>query len=228
MIYPRTLVFDLDGTLVDTADDLAAAMNHGLATVGRPGLPVAAVRPMVGQGARKLLEKGLAASGGGSDAEMEAAFCAFFEHYAANIARHSRAFEGVEPTLDRLSAAGCVLGICTNKPIGLTRLLLAALGWSGRFAAVLGADSLGVRKPDPEHLWATIRACGGEAGDAAFVGDSMTDALTGQAAGVPTVLVTFGFSVEPVASLPHDALIDDFVLLPGVLAAFKARSSVAA
>jgi phosphoglycolate phosphatase len=207
---PSTIVFDLDGTLVDTAPDLCAALNHALGVLGRPGVPAADVRHMVGHGARKLLENGLAATGGTSPALVEAGVPPFLRFYAENIAVGSRPFDGVETALDVLAAAGCGLAICTNKPVALSQALVAALGWSGRFVANLGFDSVPRPKPDPAHLFATIAAAGGRPEATIFVGDSITDTTTARAAGIPVVAVRFGFSDRPAEELGADALIDHY------------------
>lgn len=217
-----TIVFDLDGTLVDTAGDLAASLNHALDVLGRPPVPPASVRAMVGRGARALLARGLAASGPATPELVEAGLGPFLAFYEANIATESRPFPHVEPVLDRLAAAGARLAICTNKPERLARLLLAALGWTGRFRALLGADSLPVRKPDPAHLLATISATGGSVGRALFVGDSETDALAANAAGVPLVLVRHGYSEIPVEALEAAAVIDGFHELEAAAARVQA------
>ena len=214
----KTLVFDLDGTLVDTAPDLCAALNHALATLGRPPVPAADVRHMVGHGARKLLERGLAASGQATPELVESAVPAFLAYYADHIADGSRPFAGVEAALDELAAAGCRLAICTNKPVALSRALVTALGWDGRFAANLGFDSVPAPKPDPGHLFATIAAAGGDPATSAFVGDSITDTATALAAGVPVIAVSFGFSDRPVAALGADHVIDHYdQLVPALL-----------
>jgi len=203
-----TIVFDLDGTLVDTAGDLAASLNHALWTLGRPPVPPSSVRSMVGHGARKLLELGLAATGGMTAALVEAGVAPFMDYYSANIAIHSRPFPGVEAALDRLAARGHVLAICTNKPERLAANLVAELGWTHRFKALLGADSRPYRKPDPRHLLDTVSEAGGTC--SLFVGDSRTDTDTAAAAGVPLVLVSFGYSTEPVAGRGADVVIDHF------------------
>lgn len=213
----ETVAFDLDGTLVDTAPDLTAALNHALAALGRPAVDPASVRAMVGQGARRLLERGLAATGGGGPELVEQGLEAFLSHYRANIAALSRPFAGAEAVLDSLAGAGMRLAICTNKPESLALDLLEALGWQGRFAAVLGADSRPFRKPDPRHLLATLEAAGAVTGRAAYVGDSATDSETARAAGVPFVLVTFGYSLEAPASLFAHQRIDRFGDLTGAL-----------
>ncbi|WP_416909308.1 MAG: phosphoglycolate phosphatase [Polymorphobacter sp.] len=220
MKYPGTIVFDLDGTLVDTAPDLTAALNHALGELGRPPVDPQAVRHMVGHGARKLLERGLAASGTASPALVEAGVPAFLDYYWLHIADGSRPFEGVEAAMDRLAAAGCRLAVCTNKPVALAQGLIGALGWTKRFSAVMGFDSVPLPKPDPGHVWATIEAAGGDVADAAYVGDSMTDVAAARAAGVPVVAVSFGFSDRPAAALGADAVIDHYDALDGVLAGF--------
>jgi phosphoglycolate phosphatase len=209
-MLPRTIVFDLDGTLVDTAPDLTAALNHALGTLGRPTVDPESVRHMVGHGARKLLENGLAATGEMTPELVEAGVGPFLDYYAANVCVGSRPYPGVEAAMDRLTAAGCTLAICTNKPQALSDALIGALGWTGRFAAIVGADSVPARKPDPGHLDATLAAAGGERGSCAFVGDSIVDVGTARAAGVPIVVVSFGFSDRPVADLGADAVIDHY------------------
>ncbi len=201
-------VFDLDGTLVDTAPDLAASLNHALQSMGRRPVPVESVRHMVGHGARKLLEHGLAATGEVSEQLVEAGVQPFLAHYGANIAAGSRPFPGVESALDTLAGQGARLAICTNKPEALARSLVAALGWKDRFSAILGADSRPWRKPDPRHLTDTIAEAGG--GRTLFVGDSRTDADTAHAAGVPLLLVSFGYSSEPVTELGAGTVIDHY------------------
>jgi phosphoglycolate phosphatase len=222
-MLPATVVFDLDGTLVDTAPDLCAALNHALGVLGRPGVPADDVRHMVGHGARKLLERGLAATGEVSPALVEAGVPSFLEYYAANIAVGSRPYPGVEAALDVLAAAGSKLAICTNKPAALSAALITALNWDGRFAANLGFDSVPAAKPDPGHLFATIAAAGGDAGSTIFVGDSITDTTTARAAGVQVVAVSFGFSDRPVAELGADLVIDDYAALVPALHSLMAR-----
>lgn len=213
----RVVAFDLDGTLADTAPDLAAALNHALGALGRPEVPPESVRHLVGHGAKALLRKGLAASGTADEALVERGFPAFLDFYAANICVGSRCYPGLHETLDELSALGVRLAVCTNKPERLTRLLLPPLGLAGRFDAVVGADTLAVKKPDPAPLHEAIARAGG--GRAAFVGDSITDADTAKAARVPFVAVRFGFSDRPVETLGADAVIDGYEELVGALRA---------
>ncbi len=202
------VVFDLDGTLADTAPDLTAALNHSLAMLGRPAVPDESVRHMVGHGARALLQKGLAATGEMTDALVEQGFPLFIDHYTANIAVGTRPFPGLEAALDQLAGMGVKLAVCTNKLESLSRELIDALGWQNRFHALVGGDTLPVRKPDPAPLFEAINRCGG--GRAAFVGDSITDTDTGRNADIPTIAVTFGFSDRPADQLGATRLIDHF------------------
>lgn len=215
----RTIVFDLDGTLVDSAPDLTAALNAALADAGRPAVDPATVRHLVGHGARALIERGLARSGGGDEAAVARALPVFLDHYAAHIADGTRPYPGAAAALDRLAARGATLAICTNKPVALSAALVAALGWSGRFAANLGGDSLAVRKPDPAHLLATIAAAGGDPATTVFVGDTAVDVAAARAAGVPVIVCAFGFADRPAAELGGDAVIADFAGLDAALAA---------
>jgi phosphoglycolate phosphatase len=202
------VAFDLDGTLVDTGPDLTASLNHALIQLGRSPVPEASVRVMVGQGARKLLERGLAATGEANEALIDQGFTMFLDYYADHICDHSAPFDGIERAMDRLAESGVRLAICTNKPEALTLLLLDALGWRDRFVAVVGGDSLPQKKPDPAPLRATILRAGG--GATAYVGDSITDTDTARAVGIPCVAVTFGFADRPHDQLGANALIDHF------------------
>jgi len=202
----RTVVFDLDGTLADTAPDLTAALNHALGELGRPPVPAEDVRHMVGHGARALLQRGLAATGEVSEALIEQGFPIFLAHYEAHIADRSRPFPGVEQALAALEAQGIALAVCTNKLETLTHKFIAAIGWEGRFAAIVGGDTLAVRKPDPAPLLEAIARAGG--GPAAFVGDSITDTDTAKAAAIPCIALSFGFADRPAGELGADRVID--------------------
>ena len=212
--FPFSVVaFDLDGTLADTAPDLTAALNHSLTMLGRATVPEESVRHMVGHGARALLEKGLAATGTMTPELVEQGFPIFLDFYGAHIADHSRPFPGLERALDELAAMDVKLAVCTNKLESLSHDLIAAFGWQGRFASLVGGDTLPVRKPDPEPLFEAIARAGG--GRAAFIGDSITDTDTARNAGLPCVAVTFGFSDRPHDQLGATALIDHFdALIP--------------
>jgi phosphoglycolate phosphatase len=204
----RTVVFDLDGTLADTAPDLTAALNHALGVMGRAPVPAEDVRHMVGHGARALLKNGLAATGEVSEALVERGFPLFLAYYEDHICDHSYAWPGVEAALDALAGEGVALAVCTNKLEGLARRFISAIGWDGRFASIVGGDTLSVRKPDPAPLFEAIARAGG--GPAAFVGDSITDTDTARNAGLPCVAVTFGFTDRPPEQLGATVLIDHF------------------
>jgi phosphoglycolate phosphatase len=212
------VAFDLDGTLADTAPDLAAALNHALDRLGRPRIDPDRVRHLVGHGARALLRKGLAVSGDASESLVDEGFPHFIDFYAANICVGSRPYDGLDDALEALRARHVRLAICTNKIERLTHLLIEAIGWSGRFDAVVGGDTLPVRKPDPAPLHEAIRRAG--SGRAVFVGDSITDADTARAARLPFVAVSFGFSDRPVEALGADAVIDRYADLVAALERF--------
>lgn len=219
-MLPNLVIFDLDGTLVDTAPDLCAALNHALVELGRAPVDTAVVRHLVGHGARALLAAGLDLSGGHGEALVEAGMPLFLSHYAAHIADSSRPYDGVEAAMDALAAAGTTLAVCTNKPVGLANALIAALGWSGRFAAVLGGDSLAVRKPDGAHITATADAARSSLAGAVFVGDTAVDVGAARNAGVPVVVVSFGFAPDARA-LGADAVIDDYAELVPLLGGLR-------
>ncbi|UAJ09532.1 phosphoglycolate phosphatase [Glacieibacterium megasporae] len=222
---PETVVFDLDGTLVDSSPDLTAALNVALDAVGRPAVDPVTVRHLVGHGARVLIERGLALSGGGDEDVIARALPAFLDYYRAHVADSSQPYPGAEAALDALAAAGTTLAICTNKPVALSRALIAALGWNGRFAANLGGDSLAVRKPDPAHLLATIAAAGGTVARTIYVGDTAVDVAAARAARVPVIVAGFGFADKPPAQLGGDAVIDHFDALIPTLTRLKGTVS---
>lgn len=207
--FPFDLVaFDLDGTLADTAPDIAAALNLMLADLGRPALEPAHIRTLIGDGAKNLILRALAATGEPADALVEQGYPVYLGHYGANICGGTLRYPAVEQAMDELAAHGVRLAICTNKPEALTLALLDALGWSDRFAAVICGDNFPYRKPDPRMLSETVARAGG--GRTAYVGDSIIDAETARAAGVPFVAVSFGFRDRPVEALGADAVIDSF------------------
>ncbi len=194
---PRLAVFDLDGTLVDSAPDLHAALDRLAARLGLAPFGRAEVVGMVGDGARVLVERALAARGRPFD---PAALAAFLDDYTAHAAVATRPFPGIPEALAALAAAGWRLAVCTNKPAAATAALLEALGLAGRFAAVGGGDSFPMRKPDPGHLLATIRAAMGEAPvRAAMVGDHRNDVAAARGAGLPCVFVDWGYGAPAMA-----------------------------
>jgi phosphoglycolate phosphatase len=218
--FPETVVFDLDGTLVDTAPDLTAALNAVLTRAGRNPVGLDEVRHMVGRGAKVLIERAMAASGPpASEAEVDDFMAHFLEHYDANIAATSRPFTGVETLARKLKAGGHKLGICTNKPIGLSLKLLDLLNLRPLFPVVLGADSRPYKKPDPRHLFDTIAELGGRNDSAVLIGDSETDVKTARAANIPVVVVSFGYTEIPPRELGGDVVIDHFDALEQAFAA---------
>ena len=213
------IVFDLDGTLVDTAPDLVGALNTVLREQGLPALPLAQARVMVGRGARALIEQGFAAAGAPLDPARAAALVEqFIAAYLARIADESRPFDGVLAALDQLAAAGATLAVCTNKRTDLSLALLDALNMTDRFAAVIGADRAPAPKPDASHLLTAIAAAGGRPARAIMVGDSASDIGAARAARGPSVLVSFGYTEIPPADLGADLMIDRFDELAGAAA----------
>jgi phosphoglycolate phosphatase len=213
-----TIVFDLDGTLVDTAPDLIATLNLILGREGLPALPYEDARMMIGGGARGMIEKALKAEGrDGAKPELDRMFGAFIDHYAAHIADRSRPFPALESALDRLAGEGHRLAVCTNKLEWLSMRLLETLKLTRYFAAICGQDTFGIQKPDPEVLRRTILKAGGDPSRAIMVGDSGTDIRTARAAAVPVIAVDFGYSEVPIASLEPDRLISSFADLPAAI-----------
>jgi phosphoglycolate phosphatase len=214
-----TIVFDLDGTLIDTAPDLIDTLNLILKQEGLSQVSFETARPMIGGGARGMIERALAKERRtGATADVDRLFAAFIAHYSAHIADRSRPFPQLETTLDRLANAGHRLAVCTNKLEWLSIRLLQSLKLAQHFAAICGQDTFGVHKPDPEMLRQTILRAGGEPLQAIMVGDSQTDISTARAANVPVVAVDFGYSDVPIASLRPDRIISSFAELPAAIA----------
>jgi phosphoglycolate phosphatase len=214
------LIFDLDGTLADTAPDLLGATNAVLAAKDRPLLDLGHLRHMVGFGAGALIGQAMEASGAPvTEAEMPPLVEIFLAHYRAHIADNSRLFPQVAKTLAALKADGARLGVLTNKPQELTDLLLPRLGLDGVFAAVYGAGRQSYTKPDPRIFHEVVCDCGG--GPAVMIGDSITDLNTARAASVPCILMSYGFTPVPARELGADVVLDDFAALPQTLRDLK-------
>lgn len=225
MTSARIVVFDLDGTLVDTAPDLINALNFVLDREGLPPVPLHSARNMIGQGARRLIERGLELEGraAGLD-DITRLTSDFIDYYAAHIADVSRPFEGLESALDELSASGFRFAVCTNKLEWLSRLLLDQLGLSSRFSAICGADTFGISKPDPAILQQTIARAGGQPSSSIMVGDAGPDIGVARRAGVPVIGVEFGYTEVPIADLKPDRLINHMRDLPAAVHSLIVRN----
>ncbi|MDX2259836.1 MAG: HAD hydrolase-like protein [Hyphomicrobiaceae bacterium] len=219
-----TIVFDLDGTLVDTAPDLVHATNHALARSGLAPVPAHALRGWVSFGARRMIIEALAhQSATLPEADVDALLDAFIAHYEANIAVASRPYDGLEGALDTLAGAGATFTVCTNKREGLSLKLLTELGLMPRFAGLAGRDTFPVCKPDPAHVLGAIRLAGGRPEAALMVGDSATDVASARAAGIPVVVTSFGYTEIAPADLGADGVFDHFDDLPAMAARLLAR-----
>ncbi|MBF0129753.1 MAG: phosphoglycolate phosphatase [Alphaproteobacteria bacterium] len=215
----RAVVFDLDGTLIDSAPDVANAVNRTLAELGRPPLDFGAVKPMIGDGVRPLLEKALSATGPAPAPDQVAAGIARYLHfYRAEPAAHTVVYPGVRETLRLLADRGLRLGVCSNKPHEMTVLVLEALGLAGLFRAILGGGVLPVQKPDPGHLGHVLALMAVTAAETAFVGDSEVDMAAARNGGVRSIAVGYGYARVPASELDADILIQSFSQVPDALA----------
>ncbi len=210
------IIFDLDGTLVDTAPDLIHTLNHLLALEDCPPAPHAQMRKMISRGAKAMLKKGFEmAEKPKTSEQLDELTQQFIAHYGENIAVHSRPFPGVIKALDTLKNNGHPLGICTNKTEALSKQLIGALVMEDFFGAIIGADTLEVKKPDPGHILGTIKALDASPHTAIMVGDSEIDIVAAKAANIPVIAVDFGYSIDPIANFAPDAIIsthDDLLL----------------
>ena len=214
-----TIVFDLDGTLVDTAPDLIDTLNVVFAREGLPPVAYATARDLIGGGARMMIARGIEAEGRALAAgDLERLFGEFIAYYADHVADRSRPFPGVTEALDALAGQGYRFAVCTNKLERLSLLLLQKLGLAERFAAICGQDTFGVQKPDPAVFRRTVAAAGGETQRAIMIGDSLTDIRTARAAEVPIIAVDFGYSERPVSDFAPDRVIGHFSQLPATIA----------
>ena len=218
-----TLVFDLDGTLVDTAPDLIRAANHVIASRGLEPLSLDQLKPSISFGARHIIATGLKMRGAVvSEPELDRLLDRFLDYYAENIAVGSRPFPGLPELLADCASRGARLAVCTNKREAMSRLLLDQLGLLQTFHALAGRDTFPVCKPHPDHLLGVIDLAGGDRRRAVMVGDSDVDVATAKAAGVPVIGVTFGYTHVPVANLSCEAVIDHYGEFPAALARIAA------
>jgi len=224
---PLAILFDLDGTLVDTAPDLLASLNAVLTRVGhRPVVP-RELRSMVGHGVKALFERAFRETGTPVSAEQLAQYgAAFIAHYRANIARESRPFPGVPETLKRLADAGARLGVCSNKPQELTDLLLAQLDLARHFGAVYGGGKASRNKPDPRHVLEVVDALEATPGRVVMVGDSTVDVSAARAAHIPVIVMSYGYTPVNARELGADAVADDFAALPDVISRLMEKAPV--
>jgi phosphoglycolate phosphatase len=219
-----SVIFDLDGTLIDSAPDIHAAINAALAEEGAAPLSLAQVISFIGNGMPTLVQRVMDARGEAPDAARHAALLArFLAQYTAAATLLTRLYPGAEAALRALAAEGWAIGLCTNKPEAPARAILADFGLTDLFAVVIGGDSLAERKPHPAPLVAAVAALG--PGPAVYVGDSEVDAETAAAAGLPFALYTEGYRKAAVADLAHDAAFADFATLPGIVAALAQKGA---
>ncbi len=214
---PCTVTWDLDGTLIDSAPDLAGALNRLLAERERPAVALTDVRTMVGDGALALIRRGFGRSGGLEGLEIEELRNRFLVLYAERMTVETRLFPGAEATLDALRKRGCRHALCTNKPVGMAEDILLRFGIRTCFQAVLGGDSLPVRKPDPLHLSTAIEQAGGDPRRAVMVGDSDVDIAAARQAGVASIAVRYGYASEPVDRLGADRVAGQLADVPDLL-----------
>ena len=214
----RGVIFDLDGTLIDSLPDVVSALNGVLDTAGRRAVTIAEGLGIVGGGAEPLLQKAFELTGAPLDGdELPRRVRDFLQAYAANPVEKTVLFEGALDMLDGLAAEGMPIGICTNKPHEMALRVLDALDIRHRFASCIGKGMLGFNKPDRRHYDAVAREMGVATPETVYIGDSRTDVETARAAGVPVVLVTFGYSAEPIESLGADAIADRLSDLRGTI-----------
>lgn len=206
-----TIVFDLDGTLVDTAPDLVRALNETMDLEGLPRAKLESVRNLIGQGARVLIERTASLHGVAFSAErLDELMREFIGFYRVDIARESKPFPGVIEALDSLAALGAKLAVCTNKRTDLSTQLLDALDISERFSAIVGADAVADRKPHPDHYRAAVTRAGGTVRRSMMVGDTVADVAAARGAGAPVAVVKFGYCEGDVEKLGADVLLDRF------------------
>lgn len=207
----RALIFDLDGTLVDTAPDLMAATNHALSLIDRPPIPEARFRHLVGHGALNLIKRGIAETGASvTDETVKRLYGALLDYYGANIATNSKVFPGLMPFLDRIKSHGIAMGVCTNKVEGLSHKLLNEIGLAHYFDAVVGGDTLAVMKPDVAPYNEVTKRLGVVSASSMMVGDSETDIRTAQNVGVPVIAVSFGYTDKHVSHFNPTHVIDHY------------------
>ncbi len=215
---PAAVIWDLDGTLIDSAPDICRALNAVLAESGLAALDEAPVRAMIGDGALKLVERGFTAAGVNLDeGSLKDKLDNFMQHYATDPSGRTELFPGAMAALDALSSAGCLQAICTNKPEEISRAVLRDFGIEGHFGAIVGGDSTSRRKPDPLPLSTCLHTIGVSASRAVMIGDSAVDSATARALAMPVGLVTHGYARTDVTTIDADFLVDDLSTLIDLL-----------
>lgn len=216
--WPKAILFDLDGTLLHSAPDIADSLNQLMVLEGMPEFPLESVMKMVGGGVSLLVERALATHGRKVDEEAHTALVKrFLEIYTPRAAEKTRLFPGARNVLESYRNDGIGLGVCTNKPESITRSILEALDVAHLFGAVIGGDTLEVKKPDPAPLLEALERLGCGPADGLMIGDSGADANAARAAGLPVILVTFGYTQTPAQNLPNDGLVESFRELPAAV-----------
>lgn len=226
MSWPSAILFDLDGTLADSSADLAGALNDVMGEEGYPALSVPAVTAMIGGGIPLLIERALVAHGETpSQQRVDELFPRYREAYVPRAVEKTRLFPGVEDVLKKYHSHGVGLGVCTNKPEAISRIILDKLGVLPLFGAVIGGDTLPTKKPDPAPVLEGLNRLGCKPEDGLMVGDSAADAFAAKAAGVRCVLVTFGYSQDPIEDLPSEGVIDNFDAFSGTVSRLQATNA---
>ncbi|SNY93041.1 phosphoglycolate phosphatase [Cohaesibacter sp. ES.047] len=220
--YPfSSIIFDLDGTLVDTAPDLTGALNHVLGLNNLDPVSVQQVRDIVGYGARITIERGFSHYGIRLDTSaLDEAQDQFLAHYAANICKTSTLYPGVQDVIKEFGHAGIRMGVCTNKTEVLAVDLLTQLGVAPSFATICGSDTVPNKKPHPDHVLTALDRMSGEPSTSILVGDSQADVQSGQAAGLPVIAMTYGYTAIPTEALGADVVLDSFADIPKTLEAW--------
>lgn len=210
-MLPLLAVFDLDGTLIDTAPDLVDSLNYTIAARDLEPVTYADLTHLVGHGAKAMIERSFALRNSPlTDVDLPPMLDRFIEHYKSGMPGKSLPYPGLLAALDRLAEAGVVLAVCTNKMESLARPLLDGLGMTSRFAAITGGDTFAVRKPDAEHLMGTVRLANGVPSRTVMIGDSLNDFKVARNAGIPSIAVPFGYSDVAVETLDPDLVIQHF------------------
>lgn len=224
-----SLVFDLDGTLIDSLPDVIGAMNVLLAEESRRPITIAEGRRMVGEGAVAMVERAFAATGDAVTGDtLDTLTGRYVAHYRATPVKDTTIYPGVLAVLERFAADGIAMGVCTNKPHAMSRIVLDALGMDRFFRSVIGGDVLDVKKPDAGHVFAVLDEMEVARDGAVFVGDSPTDMAAARNAGLPSVAVAYGYSKVPADALDADVLIEDFSALPEAVTSLAPVPSAAA